>query len=174
MNGNDGDGSDLAAQIAQSEREIAAIDEQIRTLQEAKMHIIEERRKLVAKQRAARVSLPTPSTSSSMLRTGISSTAASKQAAVVNYGDSSAFKWTARLRDTLLRVFGISELRLCQEGVLNAIMDGRDTICIMPTGGGKSVCFQAPAILSEGCTLVISPLISLSTDQVMHLRDKGE
>lgn len=91
----------------------------------------------------------------------------------VDYFDSSAFPWSGKLKTTLDRYFGIKKLRLCQEGVLNAVMDGRDAICIMPTGGGKSICFQAPAILSEGTTLVISPLLSLMADQVMHLTEQG-
>lgn len=52
-------------------------------------------------------------------------------------------------------------------------MDGRDIICIMPTGGGKSLTYQLPALLQSGCTLVISPLLALIADQIMHLREKN-
>ena len=52
-------------------------------------------------------------------------------------------------------------------------MDGRDVVCVMPTGGGKSLTYQLPAIMSPGCTLVISPLIALIHDQVMHLTEAG-
>ncbi|KIJ63080.1 hypothetical protein HYDPIDRAFT_176149 [Hydnomerulius pinastri MD-312] len=71
------------------------------------------------------------------------------------------------------KVFGISNFRLCQQGVCNANMDGRDVVCVMPTGGGKSLTYQLPALLTPGCTLVISPLISLITDQILHLREAG-
>ncbi|KAH7882286.1 P-loop containing nucleoside triphosphate hydrolase protein [Phlebopus sp. FC_14] len=71
------------------------------------------------------------------------------------------------------RVFGINSFRLCQQGVCNANMDGRDVVCVMPTGGGKSLTYQLPALLTPGCTLVISPLISLITDQILHLREAG-
>ncbi|KAF9226214.1 ATP-dependent DNA helicase [Gyrodon lividus] len=71
------------------------------------------------------------------------------------------------------RVFGISSFRLCQQGVCNANMDGRDVVCVMPTGGGKSLTYQLPALLAPGCTLVISPLIALITDQILHLREAG-
>jgi hypothetical protein len=52
-------------------------------------------------------------------------------------------------------------------------MDDRDIVCVMPTGGGKSLTYQLPAIIKPGCTLVISPLISLITDQILHLREAG-
>jgi len=52
-------------------------------------------------------------------------------------------------------------------------MDGRDIICVMPTGGGKSLTYQLPALLSSGCTFVISPLVALIEDQVMNLREHG-
>ncbi|KAH9849006.1 ATP-dependent DNA helicase [Lenzites betulinus] len=68
-------------------------------------------------------------------------------------------------------VFGFSSFRLCQEGICNASMDGRDIVGIMPTGGGKSLGYQLPALMVPGCTLVISPLLSLITDQILHLRE---
>ncbi|KAI8971288.1 ATP-dependent DNA helicase [Trametes punicea] len=68
-------------------------------------------------------------------------------------------------------VFGFDSFRLCQEGICNASMDGRDIVGIMPTGGGKSLGYQLPALLVSGCTVVISPLISLITDQIMHLHE---
>jgi ATP-dependent DNA helicase Q1 len=55
----------------------------------------------------------------------------------------------------------------------NANMDGRDIVCIMPTGGGKSLTYQLPALLSTGCTGIISHLISLIIDQVMNLKMHG-
>ncbi|KDQ53749.1 hypothetical protein JAAARDRAFT_136746 [Jaapia argillacea MUCL 33604] len=73
----------------------------------------------------------------------------------------------------MLSVFGIEDFRLCQKGVCNANMDKRDIVCIMPTGGGKSLTYQLPALLSPGCTLVISPLISLMKDQILHLKENN-
>ncbi|KAI0360318.1 ATP-dependent DNA helicase [Trametes cingulata] len=70
-------------------------------------------------------------------------------------------------------VFGFDNFRLCQEGICNASMDGRDIVGIMPTGGGKSLGYQLPALMVPGCTVVISPLLSLITDQIMHLREAG-
>ncbi|KAJ3813403.1 P-loop containing nucleoside triphosphate hydrolase protein [Lentinula aff. lateritia] len=71
------------------------------------------------------------------------------------------------------KVFGINDFRLCQRGVCNANMDGRDIVVVMPTGGGKSLTYQLPAIMTAGVTLVLSPLISLITDQIMHLKNAG-
>ncbi|KAG9032506.1 hypothetical protein FRB95_001413 [Tulasnella sp. JGI-2019a] len=83
------------------------------------------------------------------------------------------FEWSGALKQRMNTVFGIQDYRLCQEGVCNANMDGRDIVCVMPTGGGKSLTYQLPALLSPGCTLVVSPLISLITDQILHLREAG-
>jgi len=68
------------------------------------------------------------------------------------------------------RVFGFHRFRSGQEEILQAVLSGKDTLVIMPTGGGKSLCFQIPALLRPGVTLVISPLIALMKDQVDSLR----
>ena len=62
----------------------------------------------------------------------------------------------------LERVFGYTAFRPGQEGLIDAVLNGRDVFGIMPTGGGKSMCYQVPALLLPGITLVISPLISRS------------
>ncbi|KAJ3539294.1 hypothetical protein NM688_g6382 [Phlebia brevispora] len=99
-------------------------------------------------------------------------TAAEEEAArereqpTVNYMDD--FDWTPALRTTMKRIFNIDDFRLCQKGVCNASVDGRDIIC-----GGKSLTYQLPAVMAHGCTIVISPLISLMADQVHHMLEAG-
>jgi ATP-dependent DNA helicase RecQ len=76
-------------------------------------------------------------------------------------------------REQLKTVFGFDAFRPGQEEVVAAILAGRDVLAIMPTGGGKSLCYQLPAIRREGLTVVISPLIALMRDQVAALREAG-
>lgn len=73
----------------------------------------------------------------------------------------------------LQSVFGFPDFRLGQEDIVNAVCAGQNTLAIMPTGGGKSLCFQLPALCRDGVTVVISPLIALMRDQVRALRAAG-
>lgn len=76
-------------------------------------------------------------------------------------------------KEALKAVFGYDSFRPGQESVINAILEGRDILAVMPTGAGKSLCYQVPAMLLSGITLVISPLISLMQDQVKALNEAG-
>jgi ATP-dependent DNA helicase RecQ len=75
--------------------------------------------------------------------------------------------------DLLRQVFQLAEFRPHQREIIQDVLDGHDVVCVMPTGAGKSLCFQLPALVLKGLTLVVSPLISLMADQVRHLQTLG-
>ncbi|MEX0912515.1 MAG: ATP-dependent DNA helicase RecQ [Gemmatimonadota bacterium] len=76
-------------------------------------------------------------------------------------------------REALKRHWGFEKFRSGQEDVVRSVLSGTDTVIVMPTGGGKSICYQVPAVLLEGTTIVVSPLISLMKDQVDRLQQQG-
>lgn len=77
------------------------------------------------------------------------------------------------LEQVLKEKFNLSSFRLGQKEIIEAVVDGKDVLAVMPTGGGKSLCYQLPSLLSPGITIVVTPLIALMNDQVSSLRAKG-
>ncbi|XP_064962547.1 ATP-dependent DNA helicase Q-like 2 isoform X2 [Musa acuminata AAA Group] len=86
---------------------------------------------------------------------------------------SADFEWDSRAEDIRFNVFSISSYRANQREIINAVMSRRDVLVIMAAGGGKSLCYQLPALLCDGVALVVSPLLSLIQDQVMGLTTLG-
>lgn len=77
------------------------------------------------------------------------------------------------LLETLKKHWGYTAFRPKQEAIIQSILQGNDTLALLPTGGGKSICYQLPGLIREGITLVISPLVALMEDQVQNLKNKG-
>jgi ATP-dependent DNA helicase RecQ len=80
---------------------------------------------------------------------------------------------TVPLKSILIKYWGYQEFRPRQQEIIQSVLDGRDTLALLPTGGGKSICFQVPALAKEGLCLVITPLIALMQDQVENLKRKN-
>ncbi|GAA5924221.1 RecQ family ATP-dependent DNA helicase [Sporobolomyces koalae] len=91
---------------------------------------------------------------------------------VLNF-EEGEYAWSGEAAELARNIWGIESWRHCQEAAINASMSGRDLVVVMPTGGGKSLIYQIPALLAPGCTIVITPLISLMTDQVQNLSSRN-
>src|SRR5688572_9513521 len=76
-------------------------------------------------------------------------------------------------RNILTLYWGHLHFRPLQEDIIRSVLNGQDTLALLPTGGGKSICFQVPGMVLEGICIVISPLIALMKDQVENLKSKG-
>lgn len=141
---------DSAAQerLRKIDAELDLVKQQLRDLQARRRALEKERAEVLADQQDERAPAPEE---------------------LIDY-HTARFPWLSELLRRAQTTFGISAFRLCQEGVCNAVLDQRDVMVVMPTGGGKSLCYQLPALLCDGMVLVVSPLIALMTDQVYHLR----
>ena len=80
--------------------------------------------------------------------------------------------WT-EVQQTFRKIWGYDDLRPSQRAVVTSLLRGQDSLAIMATGGGKSICFQLRAIINEGLTLVISPLLALMEDQVRDCKSRN-
>ncbi|MGG4258801.1 DEAD/DEAH box helicase, partial [Bacillus velezensis] len=78
------------------------------------------------------------------------------------------------LHKALSRYFGLHSFKKGQEEIMTSVLQKKDTIAMLPTGGGKSLCYQLPGYMMDGLVLIISPLLSLMEDQVQQLKAKGE
>ncbi|XP_022738885.1 mediator of RNA polymerase II transcription subunit 34 isoform X6 [Durio zibethinus] len=148
---------EIAAELQKVEAEIHDVEDQIRDLFERQEKLYERQSELKALLETRPVAVKDVSSSTT-----------------VQVEDwSGPFDWDSQADDIRFNVFGISSYRPNQREIINAVMSGRDVLVIMAAGGGKSLCYQLPAILRQGIALVVSPLLSLIQDQVMGLVASG-
>ncbi|GKV10548.1 hypothetical protein SLEP1_g21893 [Rubroshorea leprosula] len=144
--------------------ELQSVEVELEDVQDQIRALLERQEMLYERQSELKALLEACQESGSPVKDGAAT-------AVENW--SGAFEWDSRADDIRLNVFGISTYRANQREIINAVMSGRDVLVIMAAGGGKSLCYQLPAILREGVALVVSPLLSLIQDQVMGLNALG-
>ncbi|GAA5929160.1 hypothetical protein JCM10213_005000 [Rhodosporidiobolus nylandii] len=146
--------------LEQLDAELASLDSQIRKLQQLRTDVRAERDSLLATI-ASRQSLPKAKAASSA--------ALVKPAKGAVDFTKGRYEWTDEAKKLAKEIWGVKSWRMAQEGAINATMAKREVVAVMPTGGGKSLIYQIPALLCPGTTIVITPLISLMTDQVQNL-----
>jgi ATP-dependent DNA helicase Q1 len=159
--------------LSDTDRKIDDVQAQLEPLQALLVSLQAERSELERRLHAsASSSRSKAASSSSHSNTLNGSHHHGAHTSMINY-HTDTFPWSQQLLPVAKRTFDISQFRLCQEGVINAAMDGRDIVCVMPTGGGKSLTYQLPAVMGKGVTVVISPLLALIWDQCRALTEAG-
>ncbi|XP_005998921.1 ATP-dependent DNA helicase Q1 [Latimeria chalumnae] len=150
---------ELQEELCSVDNELRAVEFQIQELRERQQQLIDKKTKL--KKKIERHSQDSEEGSSAELDSS------------PKIWDKQDFPWSQKVKDVLYSVFKMKKFRLLQLSAINATMSGKDTFLVMPTGGGKSLCYQLPAVCSDGFTLVICPLVSLMEDQLMVLKKLG-
>lgn len=150
---------ELSKELDEIDTELKEIEAQIDSLLE-RQQFLQSRKELIQSQICSRLDTCEP----------CSCVQKSKNENSQNWSATN-FPWSKRVETAREDIFKIKRFRPLQLECINATMAGTDCILIMPTGGGRSLCFQLPAVISKGVTLVVSPLISLIEDQLMALNE---
>ena len=140
----------LSSQLDEVEAELTCVEQQLE-------EILQRQQLLLERKQMLRAQLESHQNSVDLL-------------VPANDWETGEFPWSEKVQETLSSVFKISSFRPLQASCVNATLSLRDVILIMPTGGGKSLCYQLPALLNPGITLVVSPLVSLMEDQLMSVK----
>ncbi|UMM21032.1 hypothetical protein L5515_002892 [Caenorhabditis briggsae] len=144
--------SKLSSELADLDGQVSQIDQQISQLRRKKAELIQKKQALERK-----IEMKTNEDSD----------------VVLDRWDQDSFPWSDEANQILKNKFRLEKFRPLQSAAINAVMSKEDAIVILSTGGGKSLCYQLPALLAKGLTLVISPLVSLVEDQIMQLQKLG-
>uniref|UniRef100_A0AC34QBX8 Helicase ATP-binding domain-containing protein n=1 Tax=Panagrolaimus sp. JU765 TaxID=591449 RepID=A0AC34QBX8_9BILA len=141
----------LNAELDEIDEEISKLNTEIKKLQKKKQEFITKRENIYARIEEKNLELDSDKSK----------------------WEKDDFKWSKDAQNKLQTVFKLETFRPLQKSVINCVMSGEDCLIIMSTGGGKSLCYQLPAVLNQGITLVVSPLISLVQDQLIQLEKLG-
>ncbi|KAM9312999.1 ATP-dependent DNA helicase Q1 [Gastrophryne carolinensis] len=148
--------------------ELEAVDTELQAIEIQVQELLERQQELQQKKSCLRKKIQKLSEEED--EGGAGTSAGSQASETWNKED---FSWSQKLREELRSSFRLETFRNLQLETINATMAGKDVFLIMPTGGGKSLCYQLPAVCSKGFTLVICPLVSLMEDQLMVLDGLG-
>ncbi|TMS03050.1 ATP-dependent DNA helicase Q1 [Larimichthys crocea] len=164
--------SDVQAELDSVETELELVELQIADLLQKQADLTTRKNALLQQlEEACDAAQPASSSSSSSSFSSKSSGAGpvmSRQE--LQRYDNTDFPWSKELEQHLKDSFHLSKFRPLQLRAINLTMSGRDLFLVMPTGRGKSLCYQLPAVCSKGFTLVVTPLVSLMEDQIMYLK----
>ncbi|XP_053110001.1 ATP-dependent DNA helicase Q1 [Hemicordylus capensis] len=155
----------MATNLSVLEEELASVDSELQALEIQVQELLERQQELIQKKTVLKRKIE------QFADTGSGSSKETELAAEA--WNKEDFPWSKKIRNALPEHFKLKKFRSLQLEAINATMAGRDVFLVMPTGGGKSLCYQLPAVCSDGFTLVICPLISLMEDQLMVLEQLG-
>ncbi|XP_034719066.1 ATP-dependent DNA helicase Q1 isoform X1 [Etheostoma cragini] len=165
----DGGNKDVQAELDSVEAELELVELQIAELLQKQAALTSRKDALLQRlEEACDAAQPSSSSSSSSIKSSKVDPAMSKQE--MQLYDGSDFPWSKEVEQHLKDSFHLSKFRQLQLRAINLTMSGKDLYLVMPTGRGKSLCYQLPAVCSKGFTLVVTPLVSLMEDQIMYLK----
>ncbi|XP_051247652.1 ATP-dependent DNA helicase Q1 isoform X2 [Dicentrarchus labrax] len=164
-----GRSSDVQGELDSVEAELELVELQIADLLQKQTELTTRKNALLQElEEACDAAQPSSSSSSSSSKSSRADAVMSKQE--MQRFDSTDFPWSKEVEQHLKDSFHLSKFRPLQLRAVNLTLSGKDLFLVMPTGRGKSLCYQLPAVCSKGFTLVVTPLVSLMEDQIMYLK----